>query len=119
MRKELSLASNRVGALEPLVTQIDTTTKETNGKVKKLRGEMDSVLPDRDTLMRERKNKIVDEEIARLRRDNLLVLPRTVGSWLIAGYHRVLMPTLKFLGVVVLAWPVLHWLWQHRIFWGN
>lgn len=98
---------------------IDETTTNTNGKVKVLRSEMDGAKPDLQTLMKERTDKILDEESARLRREGLWVLPKTIKAWVEGAWVKAIKPALVFLGSVSLAWPALRYLWEHRIFWGH
>jgi hypothetical protein len=98
--------------------RIDKATQETNGKVKKLRSEMDQTIEERKLLMREREKKILEAEAARLRKEGLMVLPRQIGTiakWLWSHF----MTLLKALGAIALAWPILEWFWQHRPFFGH
>ncbi len=105
--------------IKQLIEVVDETTKQTNGKVKKLRVDVDEHTKALEPLTKEYRARILEEETAKLRRDGLLVLPRTVGTAIKAIYVKGINPGLKFLGIVAIAWPCLDWLWKHRIFWGH
>lgn len=102
----------RFDAQDVKLAGIDATTKATNGRV-------NIIEPKVEVLTKERKQRILDEEAAKLKREGLLVLPKTLGAALLWLWKNAVNPGLKFLGLVAIAYPVLHWLWTHRIFWGH
>lgn len=100
---------------EQTMQRIDKTTQETNGKVKVLRSEMDNQKDIVGGLMKERTEKILQDEADRLRKEGMLVIPRRVGGFL-KWCGKWIYKALAWLGAIAIAWPALVWLWTHRPF---
>lgn len=116
---QLDTGAQKMLAMEATISSVKATgeetlatAKETNGKVKVLRKEADDYGPKVKTMYHAYEEQITEEEAARLRRDNLLVVPRTLGKWIKGSWHYVQV-ALKWLGALGLAWPFIQWLIDH------
>lgn len=110
-QKMLAMEST-IGSVKATGEETLATAKETNGKVKVLRREMDEFGPKVKTMHHAYEEQITEEEASRLRRQNLLVVPRTLGKWIQGSWHYVQI-ALKWLGALGLAWPFIQWLIDH------
>jgi hypothetical protein len=110
---KLNFQDERIlGPIRADIAVIRKTTEETNGKVKVLRADV-------DPLMNERKKRLQDEEDNRLRREGLLVLPRTVGAALFWTWQHMIKPTMKAVSTFAVGLVVYEWIWNHRFFFGH
>lgn len=116
---QLTAGAGKMLELEANIKSVKATGEETlataqatNGKVIVLRGEMDDIKPKIKDVHQAYEEQVTDEERARLRRENLLVVPRTMGKWVKGSWHygKIVM---QWLGMIGLAWPFLQWLIDH------